>query len=188
MRQQQGFTLLELLVALVVLGFLVAGLSEGVRYGVRAAGAQARLIDGRSELDATDRTLRSLLAQADPGNAHAPALTGGPGGVAFTTRLPAGADRGGPADVALRVEGGRLMLRWMPHRYGVPFAPAQNAQTIELLRGVEGLEAAYWSGSWRREWAERDLPALIRLRLVFPPGDPRHWPDIVVAPMRQRPS
>ena len=31
-----------------------------------------------------------------------------------------------------------------------------------------------------------DMPALIRFRIVFPSGDPRRWPDVVVAPMRGR--
>jgi len=29
------------------------------------------------------------------------------------------------------------------------------------------------------------LPRLIRVRLEFPPNDPRHWPDIIASPMRE---
>jgi prepilin-type N-terminal cleavage/methylation domain-containing protein len=40
--RQKGFTLLELLVALVVLGLLVVGLNQGVRAGLTMWGAQTR--------------------------------------------------------------------------------------------------------------------------------------------------
>ncbi len=46
-RHQGGFTLLEMLVALTVLGFLMVGLNEGVRTGLGMWSRQARQI-GRS--------------------------------------------------------------------------------------------------------------------------------------------
>src|SRR5271170_7447617 len=58
---QAGFTLLEMIVALVVLGFLMIGLTEGSRFGFRAWKHQADMIADHDQMDAVDRTLRQLL-------------------------------------------------------------------------------------------------------------------------------
>lgn len=185
-RGDHGFTLLELLVGLVVLGFIMAGLSQGTRFGIRAADTQARLSAGRSELDAVDRTLRHLIEGADPGTERRPAsLSGTAGTVTLTARLPQGAGTVGDAEVALGVDGARrLLLRWTPRRHVVPLGPPPPGGEAELLRGVARLEIAYWQDGWRAAWDAAKLPALVRVRIVFPPGDARRWPDIVVAPKR----
>ncbi len=188
--RQAGFTLLELLVGLVVLGFILAGLSQGVRYGLRVSDTQARLSDGRSELDAVDRALRRLIVQTDPGTAHGgPTLQGSPGRLTLVSQLPTAATGfvTRQADIAIGVDAARrLVLRWTPHLHAQRFGPAPPAEEVELLRGVERLELAYWGGAWRTSWDAATLPQLVRLRVVFPPGDPRHWPDIVAAPLRHR--
>src|SRR6516164_9366201 len=60
--QEPGFTLLEMLVSLVVLGFLVVGLTQGVRAGLRLWDAQTLRIGETGELDAGARVLRALLS------------------------------------------------------------------------------------------------------------------------------
>ena len=188
-RHPAGFTLVELLVALALLGLILAGLAAGMRQVLRVQDAQERITDGTGELDAVDRTLRRLFAQAEPGTPQVPGLRGTPSSASFTTTLPAAVAGGtGLADVALVVDGRhRLLLRWTAHRYGVPFNPAVAVREAELLRGVEQLDVAYWSGGWRRSWEEPDLPALVRIRLAFAPGDPRRWPDMVAEVVRHRP-
>src|SRR5271155_5681229 len=59
--RQAGFTLLEILVALVVFGFLFVGLNQGTRTGFALWNAQTRRIGETEELDAIARMLRSLL-------------------------------------------------------------------------------------------------------------------------------
>ena len=54
--RQGGFTLLEMLVALVVLGLLVVGLTQGVRTGLALWSAQSRRIGTAADLDAVART------------------------------------------------------------------------------------------------------------------------------------
>jgi len=189
--RQAGFTLLELLVALVVLGFLLAGLTQGTRYGLRAGAAQNRLIESRGDLDGVDRALRRLLTQADPGDAQddGPPLRGGPGTLLFRSALPTAASDlvRQPAEIALGVDAQhRFQLRWRPYLHARRLDSLPAPASEELLPGVERVEFAYWRDGWRRSWEESALPALIRIRLVFPPDDNRHWPDIVVAPVRQR--
>ena len=187
---EAGFTLLELLVGLVVLGFILAGLTQGVRYGLRAADAQTRLVDSRGELDAVDRALRRLLVEADPGSSRdGPTLSGTAARIGFVSVLPAAVSGfvGQQADVALGVDAARrLVLRWSPHLHARRFGPVPAPQEVEILRGVQRLEVAYWRDGWWPSWDESVMPALVRLRIVFPPGDGRHWPDIVAAPARGR--
>ena len=195
---EDGFTLLEVVVALAVFGLVMAGLAGGSRFGLRAWEAQSRLVDARAELDAVDRTLRRLVESMDPGGPNQePLIEGSRDRLAFTAELPAAAAVTRRADVALLVDtAGRLVLRWTPRLDAVRLGPPPAPEEAELLRGVAGLDLAYWPrpasggllGSWRESWAERSLPALVRIRLTFPPGDARRWPDIVAAPMRERPT
>ena len=183
-----GFTLLEILVALLVLGFLIVGLTGAARYGLTAAGRQAALSDQRGELDAVDRTVRRIVADADP---QSP-LVGAAGMLALVSALPAGArSTAQDAEIGLGVDARRrLVLRWTAHSSARPLGPAPAAQEVELLRDVQGIALSYWPavgpGGWRASWNDPTLPALIRLRVIFPDGDARRWPEIVVAPMRQR--
>lgn len=189
--KQAGFTLLELLVGLVVLGFILAGLSQGVRYGYRATEAQARVRNGSGDLDAIDRTLRGLIEQADPGDDHSgPTLRGTASMVVFTSDLPAAASgTTRHADVAILVDPAhRLVLRWTPHLHATAFVAPAPPVTTELIRNVQVLQASYWADGWQSNWDKEGLPSLVRLRVLFPPGDSRHWPDIVIALRRQRSS
>ena len=188
-----GFTLLEVLVMLVVLGLLLAGLSQGLRFGLLAWRTEARLQAAHGELDALDRTFRHLVETLEPGTVTTPSsLRGEAGRVSFTATLPAAA-RALPtrlADVTLYLDGAhRLVLDWTPHRHAVRVgAPPMPVEEV-LLRGVAAVRLAYAAssgGGWQDSWTSPYPPALIRLRLVFPAGDPRRWPDLVAAPRRDR--
>ena len=189
MRRDAGFTLLEVLVALTVLGFLMLGLTQGVRFGLLAWDRQSRVTTARMELDALDRVLRRLIEQMDPGTRRdPPVVVGTAGSVEFRTNLgPAAGPLGvRDADVRLTVEGGRLVMRWRPHLRATRFAAPPPHSEAELLRGVAGLEIAYWGAAgWQPGWTGRGLPALLRVRLRFAAGDGRWWPDIVAAPLRE---
>ncbi len=143
-RREDGFTLLEVLVALVVLGFLMAGLAGGVRLGMQAWNAQDRAIAVHGDLDAVDRVLRRLIEQADPGDpTHAAGIAGDASRLVLETRLPAASDRA--VDAALLVDARhQLVLRWAPRRFGKPIGPPPPTQDTELLDGVASVQFAYW--------------------------------------------
>ena len=190
-----GFTLLELLVALVVFGFVLAGLVGGLRFGLRAQDTQSRTIAEEADLGGTDRLLRNLVAEMDPGTAQEPPqITGGAHAVAFMTdlgRAAAGFGQDGSAEVGLGVDSQKqLVLRWQPVIHAVRLRPAPPPGTAVLLTGVEGVEFSFWghgqggAGTWQTTWVERGLPPLVRIRLRFPPDSHRSWPDIVAATQR----
>ena len=189
-----GFTLLETMVALVVLGFLIAGLAGVVRFALHARGTEARLAGQGDGLDVVDRTLRGLIIRMDPGGfATPPTLSGGPHAMRFLTELPAGAAVGGIRDAAvgLAVDSHqRLVLAWRLAPHAIALKPPPRGRVV-LLRDVAELVISYarpWSegGGWVGEWHAVALPALVRIRIVFGEGDRRLWPDIVAAPMRER--
>ena len=191
--KQAGFTLLETLVALVVLGFLIAGLVQGLRQGIGAWQRQMRTLAARGDLDAADRTLRTLIARMDPGgmNGAPPALNGTSHTLAFTTRLPEAAD---PlvtldADVMLQVDAGhQLQLLWLAHVRN-RIRPPPPPERVTLLPNVDHLEIAYWRNAkagWQSEWAGAPVPKLVRIRIVFTGDGGRHGADIVVMPMRDQ--
>ncbi len=187
-----GFTLLEIVVALVVLGVLLVTLSQGVRFGFAAWGRQDQALRGAETLQAADRVLRRLIEDCYPGTERDGAkLVGRPHAMAFTSDLPIGQDGAASrADISLTVDRDRrLVLSWLPHLHAERLQPAPPPQLSVLLEHVAGLQLSYWSDAargWSREWDAATLPDLVRIRVQFGDGDPRRWPDIVEAPSREQ--
>lgn len=189
-RRDAGFTLLEIVVALVVLGILLVTLTRGVQFGLAAFDRQDHMVETGGRLEAVDRTLRRLVEQLDPGTgSDGNSVVGAPHAMAFRSpiRIEAGPDGGSLSDLRLSVDAGhRLLLSWVPHRHVIATGPGPAPHQETLLEHVERLELSYYGGGgWHTQWREPAPPALIRIRIVFPDGDPRHWPDIVAAPARE---
>jgi general secretion pathway protein J len=192
--RQAGFTLLETLVALVILGFVVAGLAQGLRFGLAAWDRQARSIDRDGALDTTDRTLRTLLAGMAPGIDPAePAILGTSNRLAFTTELPMSAPASSIrlSDVVLSVDGAHtLTLRWTPHLHAKLIGRLVPREAV-LLPGVAGVTFAYYRaasggkpGAWVGQWQGVDPPELVRVHIAMA-NPAQHWPDVIVAPVRR---
>jgi general secretion pathway protein J len=190
MRSERGFTLMEVLVALVVLGILMAGLGQGMRFGMTAWTRQAALVDRTADLDALDRTMRGMLTNATSGAAHGRNdFVGTEDGVTFDGVLPLAVATGGRrAKITLTLDDQhRLMLHWASVLID-PNTNAPAAGDAVVVDHVERVTFAYWQTGgdgpgWRDRWTAVTVPALIRLRLEFAKGDPRHWPDMIVAPL-----
>ena len=187
-----GFTLLEIVVALVVLGVLLVTLSQGVRFGFAAWGRQDQALRSAETLQAADRVLRRLIEDCYPGTERDGAkLVGRPHSVVFTSSLPIGRDgAASQADISLMVDrDGRLILSWVPHLHAERLQPTPPPHISVLLEHVAGLQLSYWSDAgrgWSRGWDAATLPDLVRIHLDFrQPGGPR-WPDIVAAPTREQ--
>ena len=191
-RPASGFTLLEILVVLAVFGFLLVGLGQTLRFGLTAWQQQARLSNGKTDLEAVDRTLRSIIQNLAPGEAtDRPAVVGSADSLTGLTvlRVPGAGLTPTPVKAGLALSGSRLVLRWRPYHHGDPLRPPPPPQETELIGGVARAGFAYWrpSGVWSSAWSEPDLPSLVRIRLTFAGEHPTRWPDIVVAPLLSRP-
>jgi general secretion pathway protein J len=188
-----GFTLLELLVVLAVLGGLVAGLAQGLHFGVQLWNLQRQSLDAVSELDAADRALRGLIERMDPGGRIEMAeIDGTARTLRFTAPLPEAASAAPTrrAEVMLLVDRlHRLVLRWAPSSHTAPLFPTVPEETV-LLSGVDRIEFSYRSAlpaaGWQTDWQNPVPPGLVRIHIAFARDDPRTWPDIVAAPVRER--
>lgn len=189
----RGFTLLEVLAALAVLGIILLALTQGTQFGLSAWHAQSVSAARRGELEAIDRTLRRMVERSVSSEAlkdRGP-VAGGPARINLMTVLPS-VPRALPdptVEARLEVDAQhRLVLLFVPRPHVAWIGPPEPVREAVLLQGVDRLEAAYWKpaygggGTWQRNWTDHDPPALVRLRIVFPPGDARRWPDIIAAP------
>jgi general secretion pathway protein J len=202
-RRDYGFTLLEVLVALMVLGFLMIGLNRGVQTAFDFWNFQSRQLSGRAELDSMVRVLRALLTDlprnpAAPINAGAPPLAiafeGTANQLTFVGDLPNGFGDAERADITLTLREQRLVLVWKPHSHEVPSTIPTLTET-ELFRGFNRVEFGYWGqpapGSpteWLSEWAGPAIPELIRIRMSAAKAGARSWPDLIIAPQLATPS
>ncbi len=189
MRREAGFTLLETIVMLVVVGLLVTGLAEGTRAGLATWSAERRW-SGEAEVAGTARVLRGLIEAMDPGDPSAPlAVTGSANTLVFATDLPVvpPGQRTREATVELGLQARTLQLRWTP-RLPSPLRPPVRHTDI-LATGISSLDLAYWrDGAWSGHWAGDGIPELVRIRIAREPGTGPAFADIIAAPARTPPS
>ncbi len=184
-----GFTLIEVIVALVVLGFVLAGLAQATHFGISAWGLETRLADNAAGLERMDRVLRHLIEQASaPVSSDDHPFTGQEHRLTFLTLLP-DQPQTEPirhAQVALGVDDRhRLVLRWQPHPNATALQPAPPMQQIVLAEGLDRIDLAYRQaaadgGKWSKTWSESAVPVLVQIHFVLANGKHR-WPDMEVA-------
>jgi general secretion pathway protein J len=183
-RRDAGFTLLEMLVALVVFGLVMAGLAQTFRFGLTAWNFSTSSAVFPENMASLDSAVAAMILQAQPSS-----LTGHPHDFAFTTRLPAGAGlKGALAEVAIATApDGKLWLRYAPHAPGIPITPPPAPASEPLATGVAALSLSYLikkpgaAPVWSSTWSGRGLPLLIRIHIDFTNG--QIWPDLVAAPI-----
>lgn len=190
-----GFTLLEVLVTLAVLGVLFLSLSQGTRFSLFALDKQTRLIENHADFDAVYRTLRNLIEHARPGSEWEPSVfVGNAHSVSFTSVMPLMAN-GSPtrrADVQLVVDAAhRLLLVSTPHLHAIRIGSLPPAVKTPLLDGIVELELSYWRAKqgegWTSVWRDPTPPRLVRLRIVFSNTSHPAWPEMLVSPMLDPP-
>ncbi len=197
-RAESGFTLLELLVSMTLLGLIALLLAGGLRFGTRAWETQAERSHAGGELVALQGFLRRQLEQAfqpfQDGDDPRYLFEGTRDGLRFTAPLMARAAPAGLHHLDLRLNDERqLVLSWRPAEPDEGFGSRARPWRREvLLEGAEELGFAYLPAperrggvelrDWRDEWRdEPDVPALLRLRVRFATSDARVWPDLLVA-------
>ena len=200
--RQDGFTLLEMLVAITVLALLMIGLTQGVRTGFAFWASQTRRSAEVTELDATARVLRNLLTDipirsAASGAGQAAILFEGHSALlTFVSDLPTGFGDTRRAKIDIALRGEDLVIAWTPHRHEISNSSPPRPAEARLIHGLKTLEFAYWANdggsggaaAWLPEWVSPALPELVRIRLSSGKGDGRRWPDLVAAPQLRSPA
>jgi len=173
---EHGFTLVEVMVALMIFGMIAAAGVAILSFSIRAQAASATKLDDVSALARTMAILSADLGQAtaratrDEGGTPRPAFVGGGGELVLVrngwTNIDA-SPRAGEQKVAWRLDGTTLERVAYPQLDGaVPSAPASMLTRIAELR----LRFRY-AGAWSDRWDGADgvpLPqaAEVNLRRV----------------------
>lgn len=210
-RHAAGFTLVELLVALTLFALMSVLMFGGLRFGLRAWESGSELIDEGAQVELAQSLLRSGLSQARLPSLVIPeneehdtisAFVGTADAMSFVAPFPSHSGIAGLGVFLLSErqrqngDGAALALAWKVFRPDEFNSEASEADEERvLLEGVAGIEFAYYGrfdANLPRDWLDHwdgnfGLPQLIRVRVSFPAGDRRRWPDLVVAPRLREP-
>ena len=190
-RDQPGFTLLELLVAMILLSMIVAMLMAGLRLESVGLGRQVEHLDRVMELPPVYDFLRSQIADARP--VPAPGSTGGailfvgqPDGLRFVSSGPQSVQSAGLQVLAIAVAAGALRVRWRAFNTDDEDDSA-GVETVLLTHvtqarfGYFGIVAPDTQPHWHDSWENLSyLPSLVRLSLTSADGPP--IPELTMAP------
>jgi len=190
----QGFTLVELLVAMTVLAFLTVLLFGSLRFGARAWERGSSNSSGMQEVRQVQGVLRRELEQAyplyDASGARRIAFSGDAAGVHLLAPAPRALIGAGLARIAFeRRRNGTtfdLVMRAAPELA----AGGDGAFEQALMRNLAAVRFSYFGAEtagaapvWRDRWAAPlAMPQLVRVEVQFPKGDSRAWPQLAVAP------
>jgi general secretion pathway protein J len=197
-RAQAGFTLVEMLVALVLLGMLGATILLSYRTIVPSWRRVQARIDSDSEFDVAASRFKDLVSQSYP------AVIGGPG-------TPRRIDfAGAPQRIEflaplVRRFGASVMARYALYQSSdatlrltsqLDFAspdrdPGETKPEAVLLSGPTAVTFDYFGAekpsstpSWQPTWIDRrTLPLLVRMRFASPTRVSHKWPAVIVAPL-----
>jgi general secretion pathway protein J len=197
-RPLHGFTLLEMLIGLTLIGFILVLLFAAFGMASRSWDATESKLDRTSRALAARQFLRQTLANtraryfAQPGKKQI-AFVGAPDGMRFVSQLPTQFEGGGPKMMSLTVGGDQdrqdLVFRQAFLRPDVQDFSMLDAVADEqarvLMAGVKGIVFEYFGAqkpnepaAWHTDWQAADqLPRLVRLRVDY--GDDGKWPDLI---------
>lgn len=191
-RRQAGFTLLELVVAITLMGLVLVMLYSGLRLGLNSWDGGERHAEETNRRRSVEEFLRRRLAesvtvyQTNDRQERTVMFAGRSDDIEFVAPMLTYLGQGGLYRLRIDVAGGRLRIRFRP--YLPQDSSAGDERESLLLEGVSGLEWAYFGlerdndtepPRWRSAWNSPERrPALVRLNLAVR-GEP--WPDLVVA-------
>jgi general secretion pathway protein J len=192
-----GFTLIELVVAMAILGIMMLLIYSGLTFALRSWDAGDAV--GRTAADRRigEAFVRRELGELFPMRFKDPmklriAFEGARERMRFVSSRAAGVSSGGLSLVSLEMQGdsrsGRnfVMRRAMPDEAADSFEPVEAAEPSIILAGVESVQFEYFGAEndftdpkWMDEWTwETRIPQMVRLRIKR--ADGQFLPDLVV--------
>lgn len=195
---RNGFTLLELLIAMSLLGLIFAALTGGLRFGTTAWQKAADRLSKTEEIQLVHRTLRRQIATALPipliteigEDRDGRSFDGRRDRVSFVGPAPAQAMAPGLFQLSLELvpDGGAqaLTLKW--NRLGENPSNAEKGNVEPILRGIRSIEFSYLARdrnggplTWVNEWRETSgPPRLMRISVDFVDHDRTPWPAMII--------
>ena len=191
-RRHAGFTLVELVVAMVILGAMMLLLYSGLSFAMRSWDAGDAV--GRV---AADRRIGEAFVRRELGELFPMrwkdstrlrlAFEGGRDRLRFVSTRPAGISMGGLALVGIEAQGDArrgerhlVMRRAVPDENGDSFDPLDQAEATVVIANVDSVSFQYFGAendftdpTWQDEWTfQGRIPQMVRLHIVLAGGTP----------------
>ncbi|MEO6065516.1 MAG: prepilin-type N-terminal cleavage/methylation domain-containing protein [Lysobacterales bacterium] len=198
----RGFTLIEILLALVLLALLMTAAYSGFSASNRAVQRGEASIDATNKVRVTQQLLRRQIGQAltlaydqDSGTSAPILIEGESEEITFVSALPGYLGQGGAYVQQVALESGaggggqQLVFR---HALLNGFDPTDSEPWAErpviLLEEIDslaidyrGLDDAGKLEDWSAEWDRRDrLPLLVRIEIDFKESSRLTWPTLTI--------
>lgn len=199
-RAEHGFTLLELLMAVMLLALLTAGAFGAIRTATRAVARGEAQVDRTNQLRVAQEFLRRQIAQTlampfrfDAATNRPYVFVGAAQELTYVAPMPGYLGRGGPYVQKLTLEQGPEGLQLVFHHALLngfdPDAPfPEQPGPVVLLQGItegrfeyRGLDETGKLGDWTDAWDQPGpSPLLVRVQLTFAPEANLRWPELVM--------
>jgi len=192
--EEAGFTLIELMVSLAILGLVAAMLASGVRTGLGVWHRVADKAEGGDAVAAAQFALRAVIERTQArtsfrGSRPSVAFIGDRDSMAFVGPAALAERPAAARDYRLTLGNDGALSLWSANSLAVD-ADTPDRRRV-LLHGASRLDIAYFGTvppdnrpQWRPVWRGMPrLPDAISIRIGFPAGDPRQWPVLIVRPV-----
>jgi general secretion pathway protein J len=194
--QQKGFTLLELLIGMVLLGLIFTLLFSGLRLGSRSWDSGDKRASDSAQLRGIHTFMRRELSQTLPlrwkNKIDAGlAFEGESNALRFIAPLPPTISVGGLYLLGLELENGeagrRLLLKHaLVDSEAKDFSGLEQGEKTVLADQVKNMAITYFGAAnpeedpdWQDKWDDpQRLPLMVRIQVELTDG--RSWPDLVV--------
>ena len=200
---ERGFSLLEVLLAMVLLALLIGGAYSGIRMAANAMRVGEAAIDRTDRLRTAQEFLRHQLSRLLPliwasndSNGQTYVFEGNDRSMRFVAPMPGYLSKGGPYVQTLELVRGKdgLQLQFsdaMLNGFDVEKAKSSNVEPVVLLDRIRSGRFEYrtlddqgkltdWSSSWPDPGV---TPLVVRIDLTMQPGVQVPWPVLDVPMM-----
>lgn len=199
-KEQRGFTLIEVLIGLVLLSIMLSLLFGSIRMGARIweagetrAAELDRILVVQNFLRRQLTTVRPILDDLNSGEATF-SFSGSADSLQFVSDLPSSAHRKGLHlfNLELADDDDSNVLIVKLKAFYPPLDGAEAAiEDVRLISGVDSVVYSYFGvedftekpadGRWTEEWQDKEfLPFLIKIEIHMQNG--RDWPALLVEP------
>ncbi len=205
MTLQRGFTLVELLLSIALIGLIMMLAYGGLSSSIRAATSGDEMVERNNRLRAVHGFVRRQIANALPLTMRSAEslqddldlvrFEGGRDSIRFVAPMPGYLGHGGPHEQTLMFERGELLF---DHQLLQQSDDSELARAIDdrdpvvLLTDLRDVRFSFLQAAeeedidpeWVDEWEEpAQTPLMVRVEVEFAEGARMVWPTLEVAPL-----